>query len=156
VRRPPTPSRLPYIAREVISLTARGRLHHARFRWSSSCAGTVLLLCLSATACGSDDEEKAPFQRVAYCQAPSSDNPQGDPVEIEFRQDGEIVARAGGSPGTAVTVEVPLGHIEIWSNGAHVADVNEGVDPARYVEPGPKDVTYVASSAEGCPKPPLR
>jgi hypothetical protein len=93
---------------------------------------------------------------VAYCQGPSSDNPQGDPARIEFRQSGEVVARAGGSIGVAFTVEVPPGHIEIWSNGTHVADVDEGVDLSTYVEPGPEDVTYVASSAEGCPKAPLR
>ena len=51
-------------------------------------AGTalpVLLLCLAALAgCGSSDGPRV--QLVAYCQGTSSEDPDGDPVRVEFRQ----------------------------------------------------------------------
>ena len=90
------------------------------------------------------------MQRVAFCQGPSSDNPQGDPVSIEFRQGSEVVARANGSIGTAFTVEVPWGATQIFVDGVQKGAVDEGVHRDTYHSPEPDDVTYIAT-AEGCP-----
>ena len=127
------------------------RLSPRPARAASGMALSVVLLCLPALAgCGSDDEGPR-VQRVAFCQGPSSDNPNGDPVEIEFRQGSTVVARAAGSVGTAFTVEVPVGAVQIFVNGVQKGSVNEGVPTdAPYHSPGPNDVTYIAT-AEGCP-----
>ena len=110
----------------------------------------MAVLSLSAVAgCGSEDERR--FQRVAFCQGPSGDNANGDPVGIEFRQGHKVVVRATGSVGVAFTVEVPLGAIQIYVDGVQRGSVDEGVaSDGPYHSPGPDEVTYVAS-AEGCP-----
>lgn len=111
----------------------------------------VAAVCLALLAgCGSADERR--FQRVAFCQGPSSDNPNGDPVQIEFRQGDTVVARATGSVGTAFTAEVPLGPIQIYVNGVRKGSVNDGIAAEGPDHPpAPDEVTYVASE-EGCPE----
>jgi hypothetical protein len=110
----------------------------------------LALLCLPILAgCGSDEREPH-VQRVAFCQGPSGDNPNGDPVEIEFRQGSTVVATATGSVGTAFTVEVPVGAVQIYVDGVQKGSVDEGVPTdAASRSPGPDDVTYI--SGEGCP-----
>src|SRR4051794_26281122 len=135
-------------------MDTHGRLGHRPSRRSARAAsGTalaVVLLCLPVLAgCGSDEDEPH-MQRVAFCQGPSSDNPNGDPVEIEFRQGSAVVARATGSVGTAFTVEVPMGAVQIYVDGVQKGSVDEGVPTdAPYHSPGPHDVTYISSA--GCP-----
>ena len=91
------------------------------------------------------------MQRVASCQGSSSDNPQGDPVSVEFRQGSTVVARGIGSVGTAFTVEVPLGAIEIYVDGVRKGVVNEGVPTdGPYHSPAPDEFIYMASG-DGCP-----
>jgi hypothetical protein len=111
----------------------------------------AVAVCLAAVAgCGSQ-EERQPFQRVAFCQGPSSDNPNSDPVRIEFRQGRSVVARAEGSVGIAFTAEVPLGAVQIYVDGVQKGAVNEGVaTDGPYRPPAPDEVIYIASE-EGCP-----
>jgi hypothetical protein len=110
----------------------------------------VLLLGLPVLAgCGSSEDEPR-MQRVAFCQGPSSDNPNGDPVTIEFRQGSEVVARAMGDVGTAFTVKVPWGPVQIYVDGVRKGSVDDDVSADAYHSPGPKDVTYISS--EGCPE----
>jgi hypothetical protein len=93
-------------------------------------------------------------QRVAYCQGSSSDNPEGDPVAVEFRQGSTVVARGSVSIGVAFTAEVPLGAVQIHVDGVERGAVNEGVPTdGPYRSPAPDDVTYVASG-DGCPDVP--
>ena len=138
-----------------VSITkgARGPLGHGLSRRSVPAASgaALVLLCLPAlTGCGSDENEPH-VQRVAFCQGPSSDNADGDPVEIEFRQGSRVVARASGSVGTAFTVEVPLGAVQIYVDGVQKGLVDEGVrTDASYHSPGPDDGTYIAD--QGCPE----
>ncbi len=138
-----------------VSITkgAHGRLGHGLSRRSARTANGValVLLCLPAlTGCGSG-ENQPHLQRVAFCQGPSSDNADGDPVQIEFRQGSKVVARASGSVGTAFTVEVPQGAVQIYVNGVQKGSVDEGVRTgASYHSPGPDDVTYIAD--QGCPE----
>jgi hypothetical protein len=117
---------------------------------AASGAALVLLLCLSAPAgCGSPEEARV--QRVAYCQGPSSDTPDGDSVNVEFRQGSTVVARATVSVGIVLTVEVPVGDIQIYVDDSQVGEVNEGTSAdGPYSSPAPDEVTYIAS-AEGCP-----
>ena len=137
----------------VITKAAHDGFSHAHARRSARAASGValVLLCLPAlTACGSDEDEPH-VQRVAFCQGPSSDNPDGDPVEIEFREGSTVVARTTGSVGTAFTVEVPVGAVQIYVDGVQKGSVNEGVPTdAPYHSPGPDDVTYIAD--QGCPE----
>lgn len=140
--------------RTVIATRAPGSRNRG-FRCPPRAAGgtvlAALLLCLPALAgCGSSEEEPR-IQRVAFCQGAASDNPQGDPVSIEFRQGSEVVARATGSAGVALTVEVPWGPTQIYVDGVQKGSVDEGVSADAYHSPGPEDVTYIAS-AEGCPE----
>jgi hypothetical protein len=139
----------------VIAMKAQGLRNHGLFRCSPRAASgtglTVLLLCLPALAgCGSPEEPRV--QRVAYCQAPSSDNPDGDPVNVEFRQGSTVVARGSVSVGVAFTAEVPLGAIQIYVDGVQMGAVNEGVaTDGPYHSPAPDEVTYIASAEGGCP-----
>ncbi len=112
----------------------------------------MLLLALAGLAgCASAEEPRV--QRVACCHGPSSDNPQGDPVEVQFRQGSEVVHRAWVDVGTAFTAEVPVGAVGIYVDDVRMGAVDESVDPdASYRSPGPDDVTYIAGSAEGCPE----
>ena len=127
---------------------------HGLFRCPPRAAGrtalAVLLLCLSALAgCGSAEEPHV--QRVAYCQGPSTDGTDDGFLDVEFRQGDTVVARGSVSAGTALTVEVPLGGIQIYVDGVYEGAVNEGVDTdGPYHSPGPGEVTYL-SSPEGCP-----
>ena len=116
--------------------------------------GLAALLCaLALTGCGSEEEERR-FQRVAFCQGPSAGNPNGDPVQIEFRQGKKVVARATGSVGTAFTIEVPLGAVQIYADGVRMGVVNEGVaTDGPYHSPAPDEISYVATE-EGCPATP--
>ena len=91
------------------------------------------------------------MQRVAYCQGPSSDHPNGDPVDVEFRQGSTVVARGSVSVGVALTAEVPVGAIQIYVDGVQMGAVDEGVaTDGPYHSPAPDEVTYIASAA-GCP-----
>jgi hypothetical protein len=91
-------------------------------------------------------------QRVAYCQGPSSDDPNGDPVDVEFRQGAAVVARATVSVGVAVTVEVPVGAVQIYVDGVRRGAVDEGVaTDGPYHSPAPDEITYLRSP-EGCPE----
>ena len=108
----------------------------------------VLLLCLPAlTGCGSDDEHRV--QRVAWCQGPSSDEPDDGMLDVEFRQGSTVVAQGSVNVGFAFIAEVPLGGVQIYADGVYRGAVNEGVaTDGPYHSPGP--VTYLASP-EGCP-----
>lgn len=90
------------------------------------------------------------MQRVAYCQGPSSDNPDDGFLDVEFRQGATVVAQGSMSAGSVLTAEVPWGATQIYVDGVQVGAVDEGVDPDVYHSPGPDDVTYIRS-AEGCP-----
>jgi hypothetical protein len=138
----------------VIAMKGQGLRNFGVVRCSWRAASrpvlAVLLLSLPVLAgCGSSKEEPH-MQRVAFCQGPSSDNPNGDPVNIEFRQGSTVVARATGSIGTAFTVKVPWGPVQIFVDGVQKGAVDEGVSADAYHSPGPEDVTYIGT-AEGCP-----
>ena len=131
-----------------------GRLGHGLFPRSARTASGValVLLCLPAPdRVRLGREPSRTSQRVAFCQGPSSENADGDLVEIEFRQGSKVVARASGSVGTAFTVEVPPGAVQIYVDGVQKGSVDEGVPHGRpYHSPGPDDVTYIAD--QGCPE----
>jgi hypothetical protein len=113
----------------------------------------VLLLCLPAVAACGADEEGPGVQRVAFCQGPSSDHAQGDPVLVEFRQGSAVVHRAYVSIGVAFTAEVPAGATQIYVNGIQQGGVVDGVPTGvPYRSPGPDHIAYVATSADGCPE----
>ena len=119
-------------------------------------AGTalpVLLLCLAALAgCGSSDGPRV--QLVAYCQGTSSEDPDGEPVRVEFRQGSTVVASGLVDRGVAFTAEVPLGGVQIYVDGVRRGAANEGVPTdGPYHPPAPDEYVYVAS-AEGCPATP--
>jgi hypothetical protein len=109
----------------------------------------VLVACSPALAgCGAPEEPRV--QRVAYCQGPT-DAPDDGFIDVEFRQGTTVVARGSVSAGTALTVEVPLGGIQIYADGIYQGAVNEGVDTdGPYHSPAPGEVTYLRSP-EGCP-----
>jgi hypothetical protein len=139
---------------EVIAMRAQGSRNHGLFRWSPRSASrtvlAVLVLCPPALAgCGSPEEPRV--QRVAFCQGPSTDDPHGDLVTVEFRQGATVVARGTVPVGTALTAEVPVGAIQIYVDGVRMGAVNEGVaTDGPYHSPAPDEVIYIAS-AEGCP-----
>ena len=137
-------------------MTAPSSLDHGRARPPRAVTGTalaVLLLCLWAlTGCGSSAEPRV--QRVAFCQGTSSGSPDGDPVQVEFRQGSTVVARGVVSPGTAFSAEVPLGGVQIYVDGVQRGSASEGVPTdGPYHSPAPDEFVYV-SSAEGCPDRP--
>jgi hypothetical protein len=139
---------------QMIAVKEQGLRNHVVFphapRAASGTLLAVLLLCPPALAgCGSPEEPRV--QRVAFCQGPSSDNPNGNPVEIEFRQGSTVVARATGSVGIAFTVEVPVGATQIYVDGVKEGEVNEGVTTdGPYHSPAPDEITYLATS-DDCP-----
>ena len=91
------------------------------------------------------------MQRVAYCQGPSAENAQGDPIQVEFRQGSTVVHRATVSVGTAFTAEVPWGATDIYVDGVQTGTVNEGVPDEAYGSPAPDDAIYMRSP-QGCPE----
>jgi hypothetical protein len=104
------------------------------------------VLVLGLAACGGADQPRV--QHVAFCPGTST---TGDPVQVEFRQGDEVVGAATLSTGTAVTVEVPVGVVDIYADGAQAGSVGLPDDAdAPYASPGPADVTYL--SRPGCPE----
>lgn len=91
------------------------------------------------------------MQRVACCQGPSSDHPDGDPVDVGFRQGSTVVARGTVPVGVALTVEVPVGGVQIHVDGVRVGAVDEGVaTDGPHHSPAPDEVTYLHGPG-GCP-----
>jgi hypothetical protein len=148
---------VPYPPAVVIDLTARrspglGFAGCSRLAASSGFAA-ALLLCVAALA-GCTSEEQPRVQYVAFCQGSSSDNAQGNPVQVEFRQGSTVVATGSMSVGVAFTAEVPIGGIQIYVDDVEVGAVNEGVDAEAFPgSPEPDDASYLATG-EGCPKSP--
>jgi len=121
------------------------RLGHRR-----AVTGAALLLCLAG--CGTSEEDRV--QNVAFCQGSTSENPAGDPVQVEFRQGSTVLARASVSSGVAVTVQVPVGGVGIYVDGVLTGSANEGVDTdGPYSSPAPDEFVYLAGG-EGCPDTP--
>jgi anaerobic selenocysteine-containing dehydrogenase len=56
-----------------------------------------------------------------------SGHPSGDLIEVESCQGATVVARGTVSVGAALTVEVPVGAVQIYVDGVQVGAVNEGV-----------------------------
>jgi hypothetical protein len=55
------------------------------------------------------------------------------------------------SVGAALTVEVPVGAVQIYVDGVQVGAVNEGVPTdGPHDPPGPGDLAYIGRG-EGCP-----
>ena len=132
-------------------MTAQGLLDHGPF--SRAASGTilgVLLVCLPGlAACGSLEEPHV--QRVAYCQGPSSDDPEDGLLDVEFRQGSTVVAQDSVSAGTPFIAEVPVGAVQIFVDGKERGAFSEGVPTdGPHHSPAPDEVTYVAAG-EGCP-----
>lgn len=132
-------------------VTARGRLRRAVAPRFVRAPLTLTALCLLAVSgCGSEDEPRV--QYVAVCSGSADVGDTGN-RDLEFRQDGTVVARGSVPPGAALTVEVPAGEIHIYVDGEQLGTVDGGVDvgtDAPYRPPEPDDVTYLADG-EGCP-----
>ena len=132
-------------------MTARGLRDHGPVpRAASGTVFGVLLLCLPAVAgCGSLEESH--LQRVAYCQGPSSDDPDDGLLDVEFRQGSTVVAQDSVSAGTPFIAEVPVGAVQIYVDGVERGAASEGVPmDGSHHSPAPDEVTYVAAG-EGCP-----
>ena len=94
------------------------------------------------------------MQLVAFCQGATSDNPNGDPLAVEFRQEDTVVAEQTMSVGEAFTAEVPVGQIDFYVGDVFRGTVNEGMaTDGPYHSPEPGEVNYLRSP-EGCPESP--
>jgi hypothetical protein len=148
---------VPYPPAVVIDMAARRSRGHSlpgRSRLAASTGTGAALLFGLAALTGCTSEEEPSVQYVAFCQGSSSDNAQGDPVQVEFRQGSTVVATGSMSVGVAFTAEVPIGAIQIYVDDVEVGAVNEGVDADVFpASPEPEDATYLATG-EGCPKRP--
>jgi hypothetical protein len=113
----------------------------------------VALLGLPVMAgCGAEDEPRV--QWVAFCQGHSSTIQDDGFLDVEFRRGATVVATGSVSVGVVLTVEVPVGGIQIFVDGAYVGAVNEGVaTDVPWRSPAPGEATYLASG-EGCPDRP--
>ena len=79
---------------------------------------TVLLVLAVLLLAGCSDEPKTvDEQNVAVCVAPSEDLPATGRMDVEFRQDGEVVATGSTNVGGAVGARVPSGVIDVYVNG---------------------------------------
>jgi hypothetical protein len=75
-----------------------------------------VLAVLLLTAC-SDEPETVDEQNVAVCVAPSENLPATGRMDVEFRQDGKVVATGSTEVGGAIGARVPTGEIDVYVNG---------------------------------------
>ncbi|WP_432507427.1 hypothetical protein [Kineococcus arenarius] len=98
----------------------------------------------------SDEPETVNEQNVAVCISPEGDLPATGRMDVEFRQDGKVLATGSANIGGAVGARVPNGEIDVYVNGelyGHAA----GYTPGTLDEDGElQGVTYL--SGPGCPE----
>ena len=112
---------------------------------------TLAVLVLALAGCGSDDGPRV--QRVAYCQPPSAEHPQGADVEVEFRQGSTVVARESVPVGGVFGADAPPGPVGIYADGVRVGEAESTVPPeGPYRSPEPGEAVYL--SGDGCPATP--
>jgi hypothetical protein len=54
---------------------------------------------------------------VAVCVAPGADFAASEHVEVDFRQNGKVVATVSTDVGSAIGVQVPTGETDVYVNG---------------------------------------
>ncbi len=103
---------------------------------------------LALTGCGSGGPETVDAQLVAVCMGHPDDST--GQWRYVFSRDGRTVAEGSAMPGTALTVEVPLGMIDVNGNGEPVgslgSDLPSTVDAAGH----PQGLVHLSGDA-ACP-----
>ena len=91
-------------------------------------------------------------QNVAVCISPDADVPATGRMDVEFRQDGEVVATGSAPIGGAVGARVPTGEIDVYVNGelhGHAASYTPGTLDGEGQLQG-----SIYLSGPGCPQEP--
>ena len=122
-------------------------LHPEVLRLSVLPALVVLLLA----GC-SDELPTVDEANVAFCVSPDRMPSQTGRVDIEFRQDGDVVGSASAAVGTAVSVRVPTGRIDVYANGEYSGTADSPGPSAADDDGAPLGGVYL--SGPGCPTQP--
>ena len=100
----------------------------------------------------SDEPATVDEQNVAVCLSPEGEVPPTGRMDVEFRQDGVVVATASTNVGSAVSARVPSGEIDVHVDG-ELHGTAVGTGPSAVDEDGaPVGGTYL--SGPGCPETP--
>ncbi|WP_337062751.1 hypothetical protein [Kineococcus sp. G2] len=111
----------------------------------------VPVVALLVVAGCSDDPEPVSRQDVAVCFSPEGEVPPNGRFDVEFRQDGEVVAEGSTTAGIALGVEVPAGEVDVYVNGEFHG---QAYTAAPAADDGEAPVGGVYLSAPGCPEEP--
>ncbi|WP_432543362.1 hypothetical protein [Kineococcus sp. SYSU DK002] len=93
-------------------------------------------------------------QDAATCVAPSVDFAASEHVEVEFRQNGKVVATRGTDVGSAIGVQVLIGEIDVHVNGEPYGQATSRGPSTLHEDGQPRGSTCL--SGPGCPtEPPI-
>ena len=113
-----------------------------------SIAVLPVLAVLLVAGC-SDEPETVDEQNVAVCVAPSDELPATGRLDVEFRQDGKVVATGSTDVGGTIGAQVPIGEIDVYVDGELYGQAT-GYGPSTLDENGQiQGSTYLHGS--GCP-----
>lgn len=108
----------------------------------------ALVGLLALTGCGSGGPETVDAQLVAVCMGHPDDS--AGQWSYVFSRDGRTVAEGSAMPGTALTVEVPLGMIDVSGNGEPVGSLGSDLPSTVDADGHPQGLEYLSGDA-ACP-----
>jgi len=112
----------------------------------------VLPLAVLLAAGCSGEVRTVDEQNIAVCLSPEGEAPPTGRMDVEFRQDGEVVASGSTDVGGAVGARVPTGDIDVYVNGRLHGRAG-ATGPSPLDEDGRlQGGTYL--SGAGCPEEP--
>ncbi|MBC7292225.1 MAG: hypothetical protein H5T83_12950 [Actinotalea sp.] len=117
---------------------------------SISVAASLAVLLVTGCSGGTGTPAE---QDVAVCLSPEGELPSTGSVNVEFRQEGEVVATVSGPVGFALGARLPAGVVQVYVNGELHGTAGTDDPGAPGGDGGTVGSTYL--SGPGCPDPPL-
>ena len=111
-----------------------------------------MLGCCLVAGCGSSEPDTVDAQNVTACVASSVSEPPGTLVEYEFRLDGRTVGRGSAPVDGALSVQTPLGRIDVYADDEDIGFVESTRPSLADADGRPVGEIYLQTTGTGtCP-----